>query len=96
MAWDRTNHDLFSVLFFSRDPSAHNTVRCYVGETYEDGIGNGQATWTALEQKYDGNATEARREFHDKFHTTMMQSGGVPEDFLFVMGCYRDRLEEMG
>ena len=67
-----------------------------MGKPQEDGVGNGQAAWAALREKYDGNTKEARREFHDKLHNTTMQSGDNPEDFLFVMDGYRDRLETMG
>ena len=70
-------------------------VRRFMGKTQEDGIGDEQAAWAALREKYDVNAKEERREFHDKLHNTTMQFGDDPEDF-FVMDGYRDRLEEMG
>ncbi|CAN0087585.1 unnamed protein product, partial [Sphacelaria rigidula] len=67
-----------------------------MGKTPQDGIGNGQAAWAALNNKFDGSSKEARREFHDKLHNTTMQSGDDPEDFLFIMDGYLDRLDEMG
>ena len=68
----------------SRLVLAHITAksaRGLMGKSHEDGVRNRQAAWAALPTKYNGNTKEARREFHDKLHTTIMQSGDDPEDF---------------
>ena len=48
LSWNRANNDLFSICFLPP-------------KTQEDGVGNGQAAWAALREKYDGNTNEARR-----------------------------------
>ena len=90
------NNDLFSILFFTTEKSANNTVRRFMGKTRKDGVGDGQASWAARRENHDGNTKEARREIHEKLHNTMMQSGNDPEAFFFVMDGYRDRLEKIG
>ena len=66
------------------------------GKTREDGVGNGQAAWNALEEKYNSHTKEARRAYHEKLHNTKMNSGDDPDDFLYTMDGIRERLEDMG
>ena len=94
--WTRANENLFGILFFTTECSAHNVVKKHMGKTREDGVGNGQAAWNALEKKYNGNTKEARRAYHEYLHNTKMESGDDPDDFLYTMDGYREHLEDMG
>ena len=94
--WTRANENLFGILFFTTECSAHNVVKRHMGKTREDGVGNGQAAWNALEKKYNSNTKEARRAYHEYLHNTKMESGDDPDDFLYTMDGYRERLEDMG
>ena len=60
------------------------------------GVGNGQAAWNALEKKYNSNTKEARRAHHEYLHNAKMKSGGDPDDFLYTIDGYRERLKDMG
>ena len=94
--WTRANENLFGVLFFMTERSAHNVVKNHMGKTREDGVGNGQSACNALQTKYNGNTKEARRAYHEYLHNTKMKSGDDPDDFLYTMDGYRERLEGMG
>ena len=94
--WTRANENLFGILFFTTERSAHNVVKKHMGKTREDGVGNGQAAWNALEKKYNGNTKKARRAYHEYLHNTKMKSGDDPDDFLYTMDGYRERLKDMG
>ena len=94
--WTRANENLFGILFFTTERSAHNVVKKHMGKTREDGVGNGQAAWNALEKKYNGNTKEARRAYHEYLHNIKMKSGDDPDDFLYTMDSYRERLKDMG
>ena len=94
--WERANENLFSILFFTTERSANNVVKKHMGKTREDGVGNGQAAWNALEEKYNSHTKEARRAYHEKLHSTKMKSGDDPDDFLYTMDGFRERLEGMG
>ena len=39
--WTRANENLFGILFFTTERSAHNVVKKHIGKTREDGVGNG-------------------------------------------------------
>ena len=67
-----------------------------MGKTREDGVGNGQAAWIALEKKYNINTKEARRAYHEYLHNAKMKSGDDPDGFLYTMDGYRKRLKDMG
>ena len=67
-----------------------------MGKTREDGVGNGQAAWNALEEKYNSHTKEGRRAYYEKLHSTKMKSGDDPDDFLYTMDGFRERLEDMG
>ena len=67
-----------------------------MGKTREDGVGNGQAAWNTLEEKYNSHTKEARRAYHEKLHSTKIKSGDDPDDFLYTMDGFRERLEDMG
>ena len=59
-AWKNTNNNLFSVLFFMTEGSAHITVRAH--ESKELGcVGDGAAAWNALKERFDGNTKVTRR-----------------------------------
>ena len=94
--WERANENLFSILFFTPERSANNVVKKHMGKTREDGVGNGQAVWNALEEKYNSHTKEARRAYHEKLHSTKMKSGDDPDDFLYTMDGFRERLEDVG
>ena len=68
----------------------------HMGKTQEDGVGNGQAACNALQKKYNGNTKEARRAYHEYLHNTKMESGDDPDDFLYTMDGYRERLDDLG
>ena len=96
-AWTRANENLFGILFFTTERSAHNVVKKHMGKTREDGVGNGQAAWNALEKKYSNSTTkEARRAYHEYLHNAKMKSGDDPDDFLYTIDGYRERLKDMG
>ena len=95
-SWERANENLFSILFFTTERSANNVVKRHIGKTREDGVGNGQAAWSALEEKYNSHTKEARRAYHEKLHSTKMKSGDDLDDFLYTMDGFRERLEDMG
>ena len=60
------------------------------------GFCNGQAAWNALEEEYNSHTKEARRAYHEKLHSTKMKSGDDPDDFLYTVDGFRERLEDMG
>ena len=93
--WTRVNENHFGILFFTTERSAHNVVKKYMGKTWEDGVGNGQAAWNALEKKYNSNTKEARRAYHEHLHNAKMKSGNDSDDFLYIMDGYRERLKDM-
>ena len=92
--WTRVNENLFGVLFFKTERSAHN-VKKHMGKTREDGVGNGQAVWNSLEKKYNSNTKEARRAYHKYLHNAKIKSGNDPDGFLYTMDDYRERLKDM-
>ena len=94
--WQQANHDLWSILFLTTSGSANNVVKKFEGKRLEDGTGNGQAAWNALNEKYNSHTKEARRACHKKLVNTKMEPGQDPDDFFFIMDKCRDRLEEMG
>ena len=94
--WERANESLFSILFFTTERSANNVVEKHMGNTREDGVGNGQAAWNALEEKYNSHTKEARRAYHEKLHSTKRKSGDYSDGFLYTMESFRERLEDMG
>ena len=94
--WTRANENLFGILFFTTERSAHNVVKKHMGKTREDGVGNGQAAWNALEKKYNSNTKGARRAYHEYLRNTKIKSGDDPDDFQYTMDGYRERLEDMG
>ena len=94
--WTRANENVFGILFFTTKRSAHNVVKKHMSKTREDGVGNGQAAWNALEKKYNSSTKEARRAYHEYLHIVKMKSGDDPDDFVYTMDGYRERLEDMG
>ena len=93
--WTRANENLFSILFFTTERSIHNIVKKHMGKTREDGVGNGQAAWNALEKKYNSNAKEARKAYHERLYNTKMKPGDDPDDFIYTMDGCREHLEDM-
>ena len=49
--WEHANENLFSILFLTTERSANNVVEKYKSKTRENGVGNGQAEWSVLEEK---------------------------------------------
>ena len=95
-SWEHANENLFSILFFTTKRSANNVVKRHMSKTREDGVGNGQAAWSVLEEKYSSHTKEATRAYHEKLHSTEMKLGDDPDDFLYTMDGFRERLEDMG
>ena len=79
--WERSNENLFSILFFTTERSANNVVKKHMGKTREDGIGNGQTAWNALEEKYSSHTKKARRAYHEKLHSTKKNQAMIPTIF---------------
>ena len=94
-SWERASENLFSILFFTTERSANNIVKRHISKTREDWVGNGEAARSALEEKYNSHTKEARRAYHEKLHSTKMKSGDDPDDFLYTMDGFRERLEDM-
>ena len=93
VTWERANENLFS---FTTKQFANNVVNKHMGKTREDRIDNGQAAWGALEEKCNSHTKEARRVYREKLHSTKMKSGDDPDDALYTMGGFRERLEDIG
>ena len=91
-AWDATNQDLFSILFFSTGGSAFFVVRRFGSTTLEDEAGHGQQAWAALREKFRGSSRKAIRAEHVKMNNTLMRSGQDPDEYLYIMDSCRDRL----
>ena len=94
--WECAKENLFSILFFTTERSASNVVKKHMGKTQEDGVGNGQAGWNAPEEKCNSPTKEAKRAYHEKLHRTKMKSRGDPDDFLYTMDGFHERLEDIG
>ena len=94
--WTGANENLFGILFFTTERSAHNVVKRHMCKTREDGVGNGQVAWNALEKKYNSNTKEARRAYNEYLHNAKMKSGDDADDFRYTMDGYRERLKDMG
>ena len=45
---ERANENFFSILFFITERPANNVVKKHISKTRKDGVGNGQAAWSAL------------------------------------------------
>ena len=91
-AGDAVNHDLFSILLFSTGGSAFFVVRRFEGTTLEDGAGHGQQAWAALREKFKGSSREVIRTEHSKVNNTRMRSDQDPDEYIYIMDSYRDRL----
>ena len=60
--WTRANENLFGIMFFTTERSAHNVAKKHMGKTRVDGVGNGQAAWNALIKKYSSNTGQCQDE----------------------------------
>ena len=94
--WTRANENLFDILFFTTERSAHNVVKKHMSKIRKDRVRNGQAAWNALKKKYNSNTKEARGAYHEYLHNVKMKSGDYPDVFLYTMDGYRERLRDMG
>ena len=94
--WERAKENFFSILFFTTERFANNVVKKHMGKTGQDGVGNGQALWSALEEKYNSHTKEARRAYHEKLHSTKMKSDDAYDHCRYTMDGFRERLEDMG
>ena len=72
-SWERTNENLFSILFFTTERSANDVVKRHMCKIRKDGIGNGQAAWSAQEEKYNSHTKEARGAYQEELHSTKMK-----------------------
>ena len=95
-SWERANENIFSILFFPTERSANNVGERQMGKTREDGVGDKQEAWSALEDKYNSRTMEARRAYPEKLHSTKMKAGDDPDDFLYTMDGFRELQEDMG
>ena len=93
--WKHANESLFSILFFTTKRSANNIVK-NIGKNREDAVGNGQAAWSALKEKYISHTKEAKRAYQEKLCSTKMKSGDDPDLFVYTMDGFRERLQDMG
>ena len=93
--WERANENLFSMLLFPTERSANNVVERHMCKTRKDGVGNEQAAWSALEEKYNSHTKEARKAYHEKLHGTEMKWGDSPDDCFYTMDDFGERPEDM-
>ena len=93
--WDDVNHNLFSILYFTKSGPAFFVVQRFEGKTQEGGVGHGQNAWTALREKFDGCSREALRAAHREMETVKMRSDENPDDFLYKKDRCRDRLDSV-
>ena len=93
--WDDTNHNLYSILYFTTSGPAFSVVWRFEGKTREDGVGHGQDAWAALREKFDGCSREALREAHRETETMKMRSDEDPDNFLYKKDRCRDRLNSV-
>ena len=49
-----------------------------------------------MEEKYNSHTKEDRGTYHEKLHSTKMKSGDDPDDFLYTMDGFYERLEDIG
>ena len=82
--WKEAKNNIFSVLSFMTEGSAHITVRAHMSKEV-GGVGDGAAAGNTLKQRFDGNARKARP----------MKPGGDPVDFIAIMDDLRLLLEDM-
>ena len=94
--WRRNHVNLYSVLFLSTSGGANTVVRRFEGKTPEDGLGHGQESWLALEEKYDAISNAGRQELYERLSKTKMKHGQDPDELLYIMETTRDRLHDMG
>jgi len=93
--WQKTNSDLFSILFFATEGSAFVTVKEHEGKT--TGVaGDGAAAWNALKERFDANTKEARRACRDKLFNNPMKPGSDPVDYFATMDELQLRLKDFG
>ena len=76
--WQKTNSDLFSILFFATEGSAF--VKEHEGKT--TGVaGDGAVAWNALKERFDANTKEARRACRDKLlNNCLLYTSPSPRD----------------
>ena len=91
-AWDAFNQDLFSILFFSKGRSAFVLVQRFEGTTIEDGARHRQQASAALREKFKGSSREVIRAGHSKMNNTRMRSDQDPDEYLYIIDGYHDRL----
>ena len=46
-------------------------------------------------KKYNSNTKDARRAYHEYLHNAKMKSGDDPDNFLYTMNGYRERLKDI-
>ena len=94
--WQRNNANLYSVIFLATNTGATTVVRRHEGKKPEDGLGDGQEAWKALQEKYDVVSNATHQELYDELAKTKMKQGQDRDDFLYIMETARDRLHDMG
>ena len=94
-SWDDSNHELFSILFYTTSGPAFSVVRRFEGDTREDGVGHGQDAWGALREKFEGFSREALRVAHRELETVKMRSDEDPDNFIYKKDRCRDRLNSV-
>ena len=94
--WTCANKNLFSPLILTSARLANNLLKRYMVKTREDEVGNGHAAWTAMEEKYNSHTKQARRAYRKQLYNTKMKSGDDPDDFIYSMDGYCERLKVMG
>ena len=94
--WQRNNNNLYAVLFLATNGGVPTVVPLHEGKKTEEGLGDGQETWKALEEKYDAVSNAIRQELCDELAKTKMKQGQYPDNFLYIMETARDCLHDMG
>ena len=51
---------------------------------------------SARKEKYTSHTKKARRAYHETLYSTKMKSGDDPDDFIYTMAGFRERLEDKG
>ena len=67
-------------------------MRRFEGTTLEDGAGHGQQARATLHEMFKGDSREVIRAEHSKKDNTRLRSDQDPDEYLYIVDSYRDRL----
>ena len=77
--WEKVNGRLYSLFLFATSESAQLTVRGHEGRGTP--MGDGAASWNALNERFDALNQEARRACHNEQFNLKHKAVGDPIDF---------------